>query len=138
MRAEAYREELLSSEFRFEDTVVPITPTDCVANSVYVRDLPFEVSDESIVSVFSTYGKVYSVKSVYHKNFPAICTGTRTVLMSVNDSVPSIVNVKPTVPFVVCPAIYPGPVRSRAFAGAASMWLGSVCRLGFSLVLLLL
>ena len=84
---------LLSSEFRFEDTVVPVTPDDCVAKSVYVRDLPFEVSDESIVSVFSTYGKVYSVKSVYHKEFPAICTGTRTVLMSVNDSVPSIVNV---------------------------------------------
>ena len=51
------------------------------------------MSDKSIVSVFSTYGKVYSVKSVYHKEFPAICTGTRTVLMSVNDSVPSIVNV---------------------------------------------
>ena len=91
MRSEAYREDLLSSVFRFEDTVVPVTPADCVAKSVYVRDLPFEVSDESIVSVFS--GKVYSVKSVYHKEFPAICTGTRTVLMSVNDSVPSIVNV---------------------------------------------
>ena len=87
VRSEAYREILLSSGFRFEDTVVPVTPADCVAKSVYVRDLLFEVSDESIVSVFSTYGKVYSVKSVYHKEFPAICTGTRTVLMSVNDSV---------------------------------------------------
>ena len=41
---------------------------------------------------------------------------------------------QPTVPFVVRPAIYPGPVRSRAFASAASspvMWLGSVCGLGF-------
>ena len=59
---------LLSSEFRFEYTVVPVTPADCVAKSVYVRDLPFEVAHESIVSVFSTY---------YHKEFPAICTGTR-------------------------------------------------------------
>ena len=57
VRSEAYREDLLSSEFRFEDTVVPVTPADCVAKSVYVRDLPFEVSDKSIVSVFSTYGK---------------------------------------------------------------------------------
>ena len=81
VRSEAYREDLLSSVFRFEDTVVPVTPADCFAKSVYVRDLPFEVSDESIVSVFS--GKVYSVKSVYHKEFPAICTGTRTVLMSI-------------------------------------------------------
>ena len=93
VRSEAYREDLLSSEFRFEDTVVPVTPADCVAKSVYVRDLPFEVSDKSIVSVFSTYGKVYSVKSVYHNEFPAICTGTRIVLMSVNDPVPSVVNV---------------------------------------------
>ena len=93
VHSEAYREDLLSSEFRFEDTVVPVTPADCVAKSVYVRDLPFEVSDKSIVSVFSSYDKVYSVKSVYQKEFSAICTGTRTVLMSVNDSVPSIVNV---------------------------------------------
>ena len=153
VRSEAYREVLLSSEFRFEDTVVPVTPADCVAKSVYVRDLPFEVSDESIVSVFSTYGKVYSVKSVYHKEFPATCTGTRTVLMSINDSVPSIVNVHGFECRVWYPSqaaycsVYrssghlPGPVRSRAFAGAASspvMWLGNVCRLGFSLVLLLL
>ena len=54
VRSEAYREDLLSSEFRFEDTVVPVTPADCVAKSVYVRDLSFEVSDKSIVSVFST------------------------------------------------------------------------------------
>ena len=93
VRSEAYREVLLSTESRFEDTVVPVTTADCVPKSVYVHDLPFEVSDESIVSVFSTYGKVYSVKSVYHKEFPAICTGTGTVLMSLNDSVPSIVNV---------------------------------------------
>ena len=149
VRSEAYRKDLLSSKFRFENNVVPVTPADCVVKSVYVRDLPFEVSDESIVSVFSTYGKVYPVKSVYHKEFPAICTGTRTVLMSVNDSVPSIVNVHgferrvwyPGQPAYCAVCRSPGPVRSRAFAGAASspvMWLGSVCRLEFSLVLLLL
>ena len=43
VRSEAYRKELLSSEFRFEDTVVPVTPVDCVAKFVYVRDLPYEV-----------------------------------------------------------------------------------------------
>ena len=41
--SEAYREELLSSEFRLEDTVVPVKPADCVAKFVYVRDLPHEV-----------------------------------------------------------------------------------------------
>ena len=43
--------------------------------------------------VFSIYGRVYSVKSVYHNEFPAICSGTRTVLISVNDPVPSVVTV---------------------------------------------
>ena len=48
---------------------------------------------------------------------------------------------QPSVPFVVRAVIYPGPVHCRVFAGVASnpvMWLGSVCRLGVSLVLLLL
>ena len=114
--------------------------SDYVVKSVYVRDLPFEVSDKSIVSVFSTYGKVYSVKSVYHKEFPAICTGTRTFLMSVNDSVPSIVNVHGC----ECRVWYPGQpaycsvCRSsghlpRACPGAVSSpvtWPVSVGRLG--------
>ena len=45
---------------------------------------------------------------------------------------------QPSVPFVVRPAIYPGPVPSRAFAGVASSlvtWLMSVGRPGASLVL---
>ena len=54
VRSEAYRGVLLSSEFRFKNTVVPVTPADFVVKSVYVRDLPFEVSNESIVSVFSS------------------------------------------------------------------------------------
>ena len=58
VHCEACREDLLSSEFRFEDTFVPVTPADYVAKSVYVRDLPFVLSDKSIVSVFSAYGKV--------------------------------------------------------------------------------
>ena len=45
---------------------------------------------------------------------------------------------QPTVPFVARPAIYPGPVRSRSFAGAVSSpvtWPVSVGRLGASLFL---
>ena len=34
VRSEAFREDLLLSEFRFENTVVPVTPADCVAKSV--------------------------------------------------------------------------------------------------------
>ena len=124
MRSEAYREDLLSSEFRFEDTVVPVTPADCVVKSVYVRDLPFEVSDKSIVSVFSTYGKVYSVKSVYHKEFPAICTGSRTVLMSVNGSVLSIVNVHG----FECRVWYPGLLFRFSFIRPSTPGLCRRCK----------
>ena len=68
------------------------------------------MSDKCIVSVFSTYGKVYSVKSVYHKEFTSICTGTRTVLMSINDSVPSIVDVNG----FECRVWYPGQPAFRS------------------------
>ena len=46
---------------------------------------------------------MYSVKSVYHNEFPAICTGTRIVLMSVHDPVPSVVNVHGFACRVCCP-----------------------------------
>ena len=46
------------------------TPANSVAKSVYVRDLPRKVCEESIVSVFSTYAKVSSVNSAITKTFP--------------------------------------------------------------------
>ena len=91
VRTQAYREELLKSQFMFEDVVIPVSPADRVAKVVYVRDLPFELSAESVQSVFSVFGEVYSVQFVYHKEFPTICTGTRIVLMSVQVPVPSTV-----------------------------------------------
>lgn len=53
--------EVLSSQTYFEDILVPVTPADCIAKTIFVRDLPFEMSNESVEPVFST------VKSVYHK-----------------------------------------------------------------------
>ena len=58
-----------------------LTPANSVANSVYVRDLPRKVCEESIVSVSSTFGKVSSVNSAITKSFPRLPTSTRTVLM---------------------------------------------------------
>jgi len=93
VRTQAYREELLKSQFMFEDVVIPVSPADRVAKVVYVRDLPLELSAESVQPVFSVFGEVYSVQFVYHKEFPTICSGTRTVLMSVQVPVSSTVNV---------------------------------------------
>ena len=39
VRTQAYREELLTSQFMFEDVVTPVSPADRVAKVVYVRDL---------------------------------------------------------------------------------------------------
>lgn len=93
VRTQAYREKLLKPQFMFEDVIIPIRPADRVVKVVYVRDLPFDLSVESVQFVFSVFGEVYSVQFVYHKEFPTICTGTRTVLMSVQVPVPSTVNV---------------------------------------------
>ena len=51
----AYREELLSSDFMFEDSPIPVTPADCFVSSVYLRDLPVEISDESVRSALEVF-----------------------------------------------------------------------------------
>lgn len=65
----------------FEGVLIPVSSADHVAMVVYAQ------------SVFSVFGDVFPVQFVYHREFPTICTGTRTLLMSVKDSVPSTVNV---------------------------------------------
>lgn len=81
LRTEAYGEELLSSKFMFEGVLIPVSSANHVAMVVYAQ------------SVFFIFGDVFPVQFVYHREFPTICTGTRTLLMSVKDSVPSTVNV---------------------------------------------
>ena len=84
--------EVLSSQTYFEDIFVPVMPADCIAKTMIVRDLPFEMSNDSVEPVFSTVKCSPSSLSI-KKGFPAICTGPCTVFMSVNDPVPSTVNV---------------------------------------------
>ena len=83
---------MLSSQTYFEDILVPVTPADCIAKTIFVRDLPFEMSNESVEPVFSTVKCSPSSLSII-KGFPAICTGPCTVFISVNDPVLSTVNV---------------------------------------------
>ena len=45
VREPAFREELLSSDFMFEDRKTPVTPVGVHTTTVYVRDLPVELSD---------------------------------------------------------------------------------------------
>ena len=93
MREPAYREELLSSDFVFEGRKIPMTPAGVHVVTVYVRDLPVELSDKSVKSAFSVYGEVYSIRYTYFKEFPELRNGNRLLLMSVSQPIPSSLNV---------------------------------------------
>ena len=47
---------LLSSDFMFEDTPIPVTPADRPTTSVYLRDLPVEIADDSVRSALESFG----------------------------------------------------------------------------------
>ena len=108
MRDPAFREELLSSDFVFEGRKIPVTPAGVHTTTVYVRDLPVELSDESAKSALSDYGDVYSVRHACFKDFPDLRNGNRLLLMSVSTPIPSSFNLLG----FVCRTWYSGqPVR---------------------------
>ena len=104
VRDPAFREELLSNDFVFEDRKIPVTPAGVHVVTVYVRDLPVELSNDSVKSAFSTYGEVYSVRHGFFKDFPDIQNGNRLILMSISNPIPSSLNVLG----FVCRAWHPG------------------------------
>lgn len=85
----AFREELLSKDVIIEDRLIPCTPAGVHVVSVYLRDLPVELSDESFKSAFSAFGEVYSVLPVFFKDFPQLRNGNRILLMSIHEPIPS-------------------------------------------------
>ena len=93
MREPTFREELLSNDLIFEDRKIPVTPAGVHVVTIYVRDLPVELSDETVKSAFSSYGEVYSVSHGYFKVFPDLRNGNRLILMSVCNPIPSSLNV---------------------------------------------
>ena len=144
VREPAFREELLSNDFVYEGRKIPVTPAGVHTVTVYVRDLPVELSDDSIKSAFSSFGEVFSISHAHFKDFPELRNGNRLLLVT-RFRRPSmylvlsgtLVNLF-TVPSVKNLVVCPGPVPSRACAGAArspAMWPVSVGRLGASLVL---
>ena len=150
VREPIFREELLSNDFVYEGRKIPVTPAGVHTVTVHVRDLPVELSDDSIKFAFPSFGEVFSISHAHFKDFPELRNGNRLLLMSVSNPIPSSFNVLGlsvapgtlvnlfTVPSVKNLIICPGPVPSRACAGAArspAMWPVSVGRLGASLVL---
>lgn len=101
----AYREELLSSDFfLFEDTLIPVSFADRPTCCVYLRDLPVEISDASVRTVFEAFGDVFFVCAAVFKDFSSNRNGTHILLMSVKQSIPSSSNVLG----FMCRTWYPG------------------------------
>lgn len=79
--------------FYFEDTPIQVTFADRPTCCVYLRDLPVEISDASVRTLFEAFGDVFSVCAAVFKDFSSIRNGTHILLMSVKQSIPSSSNV---------------------------------------------
>ena len=90
------------STLMFGDVTVPITASDAVIRSVYVRDLPFEVHDEDVEDMFRPFGVVHSVRPCYYRDFPSVANGSRVLLISFDKSVQSIPSSLTVFGFPVC------------------------------------
>ena len=89
-----YRDELLGgSTFLFGDVPIPVTAADQPLRSVFLRDLPVEVPDVDVKSVFESFGVVHSVHPCFFREFPSVANGTRRLVMSFRGSIPSSVSV---------------------------------------------
>lgn len=89
-----YRDDLLEgSSFLFGDVSIPVTAADQSICSVYVRDLPFEVTDCVVKSAFESFGVVHSVHPCFLREFPSVANGTRRLVMSLRGCIPSTVSV---------------------------------------------
>ena len=72
---------------------MPVSAADALFLPVYVRDLPFEVPDADVVSVFRSFGAVLSIRPCFFKNFQSVANGTRVLRMSFTDPLPSSLHV---------------------------------------------
>ena len=89
-----YRDELLDgSTFLFGDVPIPVTAADQPLRSVFVRDLPVEVPDVDVTSVFESFGVIHSVHPCFFREFSFVANGTRRLVMSFRGSIPPSVSV---------------------------------------------
>ena len=89
-----YRDDLLEgSTFLFGDVPIPVTAADQNIRFVFVRDLPFEVPDDDVKSVFERFGVVHSMSPCFFRDFPSVSNGTRRLVMSFREAIPSSVSV---------------------------------------------
>ena len=86
-----YRNTLLhKSSLLYREVSIPVTVSSVPIRSVYICDLPFEVPDIEVQTVFESFSVVHSVRPCYFRDFPSVANGSRVLLMSFDESVQSI------------------------------------------------
>ena len=86
-------DEFLKQDLKFGEISVPVISASTKLVSVYLRDLPFEVSDDAVKEFFGSYGDVFLVSASKYKDYPNLCDGTRIIKMSLSSSIPYFVDV---------------------------------------------
>ena len=82
------RNHLLTEGLRFGDEDIPVTRHAQKLTVVYVRDLPYEVSNDDVFGFFGTFGEVLTVERSVSPDFPSFCTGNRIVKIVLQESLP--------------------------------------------------
>lgn len=80
--------DLLEGGLWIDDIRLEVRSADPRLRTVYLRDLPFEVSDDDISSFLSRFGVVRSVSSSHHKDFPHVLDGNRSALVLLTQDIP--------------------------------------------------
>ena len=84
---------LEGSTFLFGDVPIPVTAADHNIRFVFVRDLPFEVPDDGVKSVFERFGVVHSMSPCFFRDFLSVSNGTHRLVMSFREAIPWSVSV---------------------------------------------
>ena len=146
-------EDVFQSGIEYDGLPFHLVPADSRFRTVYLRDLPVEVDDQTVLSFFSDYGEVLSIKYDCFDDFPTIqmttvllrscwLTTSRVLFASTTLIVVfSMLGHRPSVLFVVHLVTVPRPALSLVFVVGVvdpATWPGIVCGLGALFLRLLL
>ena len=84
-------DELIASGLVYNGVQVRVFRADSRICSVYVRDLPSEISDDDVHAFLQSYGDVLSVRRSTFPNFPALYNGNRE--LALKDDIPYSVRI---------------------------------------------
>ena len=88
-----FRDHLLSEGMCLDGMEIPVTKDAEEVTVLYVRDLPYEVSDDDVIDFFSTFGEVLTVERSVVAATPTLFNGNRVLKMVLKDSLPYFVSV---------------------------------------------